>query len=198
MQGKSIFISYAHADPENFIDEIHRHLRITFRGIKQFELWTDDRIRVTEAWDGEIKDALRRSRCAILLVSANFLDSEYVFEQELPIILSRSKDEQLGLIPVFVSKVPKRSLKVPFPYRGRTEEFDLASQQGPNGPDNPLDRMGEAERNALLASLADQVAEWLEEQEPSRPDEERPARVKSAPPPVSPADARPELCVQLD
>jgi hypothetical protein len=107
------------------------------------------------------------------------------------------KDGELGLIPVFVSKVPKRALAVEFPYRGKTERFDLASKQGPNGPDAPLDTTPDPERSALLTRLADQVAGWLEKTTPSNPSRERTSRPRAAAPPVSPADRRPLLTVQL-
>ncbi len=197
MQRNNLFISYAHADPGVFIDEILKHLRVAFRSLPEFEVWSDDKIHLTEGWEQTIRDALSRSSCAILLISVNFLDSEFIYEQELPIILTRVKDEQLGLIPVFLSPVPKRSLNVEFPYRGKTERFDLASKQGPNGPDNPLNMNDEGERAAILAKLADEIRGRLIEQGPTEP-QTRPTRgIKIPPLPVSLGEKRPELLVQL-
>ena len=65
--------------------------------------------------DREIKLALDRSACAILMISSKFLDSDYIYQQELPVILSRVLNEDLGLIPVFVSTVSKRALTVELP-----------------------------------------------------------------------------------
>jgi hypothetical protein len=194
---KTLFVSYAHADSEAFVDEILQHLRISFRSLPELEVWSDHDIPITETWETRIREALSRSSCAILLISVNFLDSAFIYEQELPLILTRVKDQQLGLIPVFLSAVPKRSLAVEFPYRGRTERFDLASRQGANGPDNPVDRMTGAERATLWAKLADEITGWLVAKEPSPAEKRGPGRAKSAPPPVAPGEKRPELLIQL-
>jgi hypothetical protein len=100
----------------------------------EFEVWSNEEILLTESWHETIQDALNRSSCVILMISVNFLDSKFIYEEELPVILSRVKNEQLGLVPVFLSAVPKRSPQIEFPYRGKTEHFDLASKQSPNGP----------------------------------------------------------------
>jgi hypothetical protein len=192
-----VFISYAHGDPAEYVDEVQRQLRISLKNLAGFEVWTDDRIGIAEDWDREIRQALDCSACAILLISSRFLDSEYIYEKELPVLLCRAKDEALGLIPLFVSRVPKRSLSVEFPYHGGTEHFDLASAQGVNGPDKPLDGVSGSERMALLASLADRVAKWLEQRAPPSTGPAADIRRPSAPPPVAPSDHRPELTVEL-
>jgi len=192
-----VFISYAHADPAEYVDEVQRQLRISLKNLAGFDVWTDDRIEVTEGWDREIRQALDRSACVILLISSRFLDSEYIYEQELPVLLCRAKDEALGLIPVFVSRVPKRALNVEFPCEGRTDHFDLASAQGVNGPDKPLDGMSEPQRTELLAKLAERVAEWLERRAPPSSVPAPEIRRPSAAPPIAPSDGRPGLTVEL-
>ena len=48
-----IFISYAHGDPGHFIDELQEQVRIACRGLKDFEVWTDDRIELSRDWIGK-------------------------------------------------------------------------------------------------------------------------------------------------
>jgi hypothetical protein len=50
--------------------------------------WDDNRIRPSEAWREQIDEGLERIDAAILLVSADFLASDFIHENELPPILN--------------------------------------------------------------------------------------------------------------
>ncbi len=192
-----VFISYAHKDPGHYVEEVQRQLRIALKDRASVEVWIDEDTEVTQDWDREIQAALDRCACAILLITPNFLDSPYICERELPVLLSRAQAGTLGLIPVFVSRVPARALRFSFPRGGKTETFDLDSRQGVNGPDQPLDGLTDAQRGTLIARLADQVGGWLAQRQPAAGAPDRPTRRPSATPPVAPSDRRPELVLEF-
>jgi hypothetical protein len=54
---------------------------------KQLSLWADTAIRIGDRWHPEIEQAIARSQVALLLVSADFLASDFVMDHELPALL---------------------------------------------------------------------------------------------------------------
>lgn len=90
-----IFLSYSHKD-QRFADELLRHLEPHLRG--DISVWTDQRIRPGKKWRDEIERALSRSKIILLLVSPDYLASDFIADEELPYILSKA---HRGDAPVF-------------------------------------------------------------------------------------------------
>ena len=57
----------------------------------RIERWDDTRIRPGSEWRSEIKQALERARAAVLLISADFLASDFIQDNELPPLLSLAR-----------------------------------------------------------------------------------------------------------
>src|SRR2546421_12148971 len=91
-----VFISYSHKD-EEWKDRVVTHLGVVRRG--EVELWDDRRISAGAAWEQEIHNAMARAGAAILLVSANFLTSKFILNEEVPRLLQRRMDEGMHIIP---------------------------------------------------------------------------------------------------
>lgn len=103
-----IFVSYSHED-EVEKNELLRHLSV-LRHSGLFHLWSDERIGIGEQWKVEIEEALARARVAILLVTKNFLNSDFVVETEVPEILKRQQ-EGLTIIPIIARDCAWRSVR---------------------------------------------------------------------------------------
>ena len=103
-QSNRIFVCYSHKDKE-WKDRLCQMLAPFLRdGDIELELWVDDRgIQPGENWHKEIQSALKSAGVAVVLVSAPFLESEYVMKHELPEIISAAADEKLRLFWVYVS-----------------------------------------------------------------------------------------------
>ncbi len=100
MEKLGIFISYSHRDVQ-FKDEMLRHLHILERqGVAKF--WDTSLIPAGADWANEIKNAIDQSEVAILLVSPDFLASDYVLDQELPALLKRAKNRNTLVLPILV------------------------------------------------------------------------------------------------
>jgi hypothetical protein len=56
---------------------------------KRLQLWADTDIRIGDEWHPEIIRAIERSSVALLLISADFLASDFIMKQELPVLISR-------------------------------------------------------------------------------------------------------------
>jgi hypothetical protein len=93
-----IFISYSHRD-EKEKDRLLSHLGVLqHQGL--IDLWSDDRIGAGADWKQEIKEAMAQAKVAILLISANFLTSDFILGEEVPSLLKRRKSEGLTIFPV--------------------------------------------------------------------------------------------------
>lgn len=85
---------------------------------------------------------------AVLLVSADFLASDFIDKDELPPLLSAAKDEGAVILPVILG--PSRFLKTP-----------LAQFQAVNNPSRPLIGMTKDEQEAVLVIVSDAIEDSL-------------------------------------
>ena len=98
-----VFVSYAHED-ETLRDELTKHLRILVRqGV--ITDWHDRKITVGSEWKGEIDNYLNTSRVILLLISANFMDSDYCYDVEMKRALERHETKEARVIPVILRPV---------------------------------------------------------------------------------------------
>ena len=100
MTKPTVFISYSHMD-EDWKDRLVSHL-----GVLQHEglldQWDDRRIGGGEGWYEEIQEAMTKASVAILLVSANFLTSKFILEEEVPRLMERREKEGMRIFPIIV------------------------------------------------------------------------------------------------
>jgi len=99
---RTVFISYAHKD-RHFLPKLQAHLAPLEREF-QIDVWSDVEIAPGSLWETEIQRGVDSARAAILLVSAHFLASEFICEQELPALLQRAKESSLTILPIIVSE----------------------------------------------------------------------------------------------
>jgi hypothetical protein len=99
----SIFCSYSHRD-EDFRDELERHLSTFLRRV-MIHGWHDRRIDPGKEWRGQIDSHLRSAQIILLLVSADFLASEYCSDIEIKLALERHAQGQAIVIPILVRPV---------------------------------------------------------------------------------------------
>lgn len=138
-----VFISYSHEDAS-----WAQRLSVLLRPLQRQELikiWTDREIRAGSDWGRDIENAIRESDIAVLLISANFLASDYIMEHELPRLRDRQSSGELRLLPLLVEE----SLW--------TSEPSLATMQFLSDPRKPLSTLSGAERDRELASIASSI-----------------------------------------
>jgi hypothetical protein len=93
-----VFISYSHKD-EAEKDQLLAHLGV-LQQAGLVEVWNDDRIGTGADWESEISRAMAQAKVAVLLISANFLTSDFILRQEVPALLKRRDGEGLTVFPV--------------------------------------------------------------------------------------------------
>ena len=99
-----IFISYAHEDESHRV-ELQKFIRSLKNG-HLVEHWSDRRIVPGDDWDERISEELNQADIVLMLISADFLDSEYVRAKEIPHALSR-RDWGVRVIPIIVRHLPE-------------------------------------------------------------------------------------------
>ena len=95
-----VFYSYAHKD-EQLKNEMEAHLKILERkGL--ISPWHDRMIRPGDNWVGEIDMNLDIADVILLLVSADFINSDYCYSKEMTTALEREKAGKARVIPVIL------------------------------------------------------------------------------------------------
>lgn len=140
MEKHRVFLSYSHAD-STWLERVKVHLRPLVRK-GALDVWNDGRITPGTDWRAEITTALLCADAAVLLVSADFLASEFVANNELPPILRRAQNQGLLAVPIIVE---------PCLFR---EHLELACHQSLNPPERPLSAMTRHDAEQTLVCLA--------------------------------------------
>lgn len=143
-----IFISYAHAD-KVWLRKLRPHLDALIKDVAEVAYWDDTKIRPRDDWHEEIAEKLSGARAAVLLVSADFLASEFIRNAELPALISQAERRKTRLYCLIV----------------RPCRFDrvgvLSKFQAVNGPRKTLSEMRVPEQERTFLRLTDQLEQAL-------------------------------------
>lgn len=102
MDSISIFISYSHVD-EAYKNKLEKHLSLMKRN-NIITTWSDRKIIAGEEWDKRIKSELELSQIILLLVSVDFLDSDYCYDVEIKRAIERHEKGEAIVIPIILRK----------------------------------------------------------------------------------------------
>jgi TIR domain len=95
-----VFFSYAHED-EALRDKLAKHLKLLERD-RVIKAWSDRNITAGEDWKNAIDERLESANIILLLISADFLASDYCYDIELDRALERHKNKEARVIPVIL------------------------------------------------------------------------------------------------
>jgi hypothetical protein len=141
-----VFISYSRKDVK-WLEQLQVHLKpLEQRGM--IELWDDSQIAAGERWKKELEVAIQSSTIALMLVSANFLASDFISEYELPKLLSQAESGGTTILPVIVSPCLIAGSGID-PFRSI------------NPPDKPLSTMKPSVREQIFVKLAETITKKL-------------------------------------
>lgn len=138
-----VFISYSHQDVD-WLRRLRVHLK-PLEDEQQVEIWDDTKIGPGSRWREEIITAIDSAKVAILLVSADFLASDYIKDNELPPLLVAAEEEGAIILPVILS--PSRFVRT----------ASLSQFQAVNDPAKPLVGVSRNEQEAVLVKVSEVV-----------------------------------------
>lgn len=139
---KKVFISYSHEDKE-WLDKLRKWLKPLERnGLLEF--WDDTMIKPGSDWRQEISDAMNSAKLAVLLVSQNFLASEFIPEEELTPLLRSVESDGVSILWIAVSE-------------STYEDTGIERFQAVNDPKTPLDTLTPQELNKELKEIFNKI-----------------------------------------
>ena len=98
-----LFISYAHKD-ESYRAELDAHLKLLQR-IGLVQKWDDRLLKPGEEWKAGIDENLEQADIILLLVSADFINSDFCWDTEMDRALERHEVGEARVIPVIIRDV---------------------------------------------------------------------------------------------
>ena len=149
LQRHELFISYSRKD-RAFLERFWTHLspQETLYGLQS---WDDSRIQPGDIWLDQIEQALARAQVALLLVSPDFLASDFIRRKVLPCLFEAAQND--GLKILWVPLLPcswKRFRQI--------EQYQAVIPVNPT-----LAEMGEVERDRAMVGITDHIHDLFEQ-----------------------------------
>jgi hypothetical protein len=110
----------------------------------KMDVWDDTKIEAGANWKEEIEKALASSNVAVLLVSANFLASDFIATEELPPLLKAAAEEGVKILWVYLNYC-------------QYEYTALKDFQAALDISKPLTALTNAEQEEALCKICDQI-----------------------------------------
>ncbi|WP_392478897.1 TIR domain-containing protein [Nostoc sp. C110] len=107
-------------------------------------MWDDTKIQAGAEWSKEIENALAAAKIAVLLVSPNFLASDFIHENELPPLLNAAQAKGLTIIWIPLSF-------------SSYEETEIEQYQSAHPPNQPLDSLNPAQENKAWVDICKKI-----------------------------------------
>ncbi len=181
MAQPTVFISYSHKD------EIEKDALLSHLGVLQhagmIDVWSDDRIGAGSDWQADISQWMVKAKVAILLISANFLTSDFILNEEVPKLLNRREQEGLTVYPIIAKHCAWTKVKW-------LAKMNVRPKNG-----NPVWREGGHHADEELSKIAEEVARIIEQAGPVSEmgnDVSRAQHAVSSTPQPSPPSTRPK------
>ena len=142
-----VFISYSHFD-ESWLKRLRVHLRPLERDYA-LDIWDDRKIVAGSRWRDEIDLAIQTAKVAVLMISADFLASDFIINYELPTLLGAAQKDGAVIMPLIVS--PSR-----FKLTQTISQF-----QAVNDPSKPLISLSKAAQEEILVKMTEDIVRAL-------------------------------------
>ncbi|WP_339903775.1 toll/interleukin-1 receptor domain-containing protein, partial [uncultured Cyclobacterium sp.] len=137
-----IFVSYSHKDEEDK-KEIKKFIGSIDTNFK-FDIWDDTKIQTGDIWKQKIEKAISEAHIAILLLSIDFLDSDFIKNDELPLLLEKYNKDKIIIFCVLIGYCP-------IDYNPFFKKLQIFNKN------SPLRDLPEGEKAKQLSKLAGEI-----------------------------------------
>jgi|GEM_PF-6550394 len=135
-----VFICYSHKDKKEY-DQLEKNLKVLERDLS-VDIWSDKKIVPGKLWKEEIEKALATAKVGVLLVSIDFLASDFITQYELPDLLAAAETNNVTILVFLVGSCLYKESK-------------LALFQAVGNPSKPLRSIpGRDAKDQALVELA--------------------------------------------
>jgi internalin A len=131
-----IFVSYSLTKLQTPLKPLTRNQTI--------DLWDDTRINPGDEWQTEVETALATAKIALLLVSPNFIASDFIADNELPPLLNAAKAKGVTILWIPIS-------------HSSYEEMDFSKYQAAHDPKHPLSSLPNHEQDRVLVKICEGI-----------------------------------------
>ena len=97
----SVFCAYARED-EAYLGELRVHLSMLIKRQQKIAFWYDRLINAGSEWEPEIDHHIESADINLLLVSPNFINSDYCYGKELKVALRRHEARKARVVPIIL------------------------------------------------------------------------------------------------
>jgi hypothetical protein len=142
-----VFVSYSRRDAQ-WLKLLRVHLKPLERdGL--IDLWDDTRIAAGSVWRDELEAVLASAKVAVLMISADFLASDFIMDNELPPLLDAAQRDGCLVLPLLV----RPSLFAQTPQLSRFQTVNPGAV--------PLASLTVDQRETILVELAKRIADQV-------------------------------------
>lgn len=154
MARSKVFISYSHADRDR-LQKVQEQLGVLVAGglISSFD---DTQIGVGEYWEARLDQAMLEAQIALLLISAPFLNSEFIRKSEVPQLFARHETAGMEVYPLVVRSCAWET--VPWLAKLQIKKPETAAS---------VASLPDRERDDFLANVARDVAKIVRRHHPT-------------------------------
>lgn len=142
----TVFVSYSRRD-DKWLKEIKKIMSPILKS-DIINFWDDTKIKPGSDWEIEIDNALNISKAAILIVTPDFLDSDFIKSNELPKILESKESQGLKVFWIATS-------------HSLFDFTEIRHFQCVNDPQNPLDCLEPHDQRRTLVECGRKIASAL-------------------------------------
>lgn len=133
-----VFISYSHHD-KDWLEKLQTALAPLIRQ-RKISVWDDTQIAPGSKWRKEIEHNIARSKVAVLLVTQQFLASDFIAENELPPLLQAAEKDGLTILWIAAEA-------------SMYEVTEINNYQAVNDPARPLESLSQPALNEELVKI---------------------------------------------
>jgi hypothetical protein len=137
-----VFISYSHED-KSWCDRIKTQLKAFMNASPPLtQIWDDGRIEPGTEWETAIDDAMKQASVGVMLVTPNFLASDFIVQKEVPYLVDAARRNAVRLVWIPVSY-------------SNYGVLPIAAFQAASDPRQPLDSLAQWEADRELVRIAE-------------------------------------------